>query len=63
MAEQQEEGLLAKQPHKSVTLEAVVIRADGTREELGTIAYWHRNPLRRLFYRLTHRRGGRIRVH
>lgn len=53
----------AREQIKSVGLEAVVIRADGTREDLGTIAYWHKNPLRRLFYRLTHRRGGRIVVH
>lgn len=41
----------AKQP-QSMQLEAVIIRADGTREALGTIAYWHRNPLRRLWARL-----------
>lgn len=50
----------AKEPVKSVALEAVVIRADGTREDLGTIAYWHKSRLRRIWYRLTHRRGGRI---
>jgi hypothetical protein len=54
---------VAPEQVKSVSLEAVVIRADGTREDLGTIAYWHKNPLRRLYYRLTHRRGGRIHVH
>ena len=37
---------------KKVEVEAVVIRADGTREVLGTIAYWHRNPIARLFWRL-----------
>lgn len=42
-----------------VTLEARVIRADGTVEELGQIAYWSSNPLRRLVARL---RGlGRVR--
>lgn len=40
---------------KSVTVEAVVIRADGTREDLGAVAYYHRNPLRRLYWRLTGR--------
>lgn len=34
-------------------IEAVVIRKDGTRENLGTVSYWHRNPLRRLWARLT----------
>ena len=37
---------------KESSISAVVIRADGTRENLGTIAYWHRNPLRRLWFRL-----------
>ena len=46
------------QPAKQITLEAVVIRADGTREDLGTIARWHRNPLIRTIDRL--RRIGRI---
>lgn len=26
---------------------AVIIRADGTREDLGVISYWHRNPIKR----------------
>ena len=34
-------------PVKSAQFDAVIIRADGTRENLGTIAYYHRNPLRR----------------
>jgi len=36
---------------QSATLSAVVIRADGSREDLGVISYWHRNPLMRLWYR------------
>lgn len=31
---------------KRATLEAVVIRADGTREDLGMIGYTSRNPLK-----------------
>lgn len=42
---------------KSVAVEARIIRADGTVEELGTIAYHHRNPLKRLVWRLS---GGRV---
>jgi len=42
------------QPVESVTIEAVITRADGTVEHLGTVSYWHRNPLRRLWWRLTH---------
>lgn len=26
-------------------------------QDLGVISYWHRNPLRRLFWRLKHLRG------
>jgi hypothetical protein len=37
------------------SLSAVVIRADGTREDLGVIAYYHKNPIRRLIWRLKHR--------
>ncbi len=39
-----------KQP-VSMRLEATIIRADGTREPLGTVAYWHRNPFKRLWHR------------
>ena len=31
---------------------AVITRADGTIEELGTIQYWHKNPLKRLLWRI-----------
>jgi hypothetical protein len=41
---------------KQVQLEAVVIRADGTVENLGVVSYYHRNPLRRLAWRLRNRR-------
>lgn len=34
-------------------IRAVVTRADGTVEDHGVIAYYHRNPLRRLYFRLT----------
>ena len=38
-----------------VALSAIVTRADGTVEDLGVIAYHHRNPLRRLWFKLTGR--------
>lgn len=47
--------LSAKGQVKEASIEAVVIRADGTREDLGTIAYWHKNPVRRLLWRITKR--------
>ena len=42
----------ADSPFSQVSIEAVVIRADGSREDLGTISYWHKNPLRRLLWRM-----------
>ena len=37
---------------KELQLIATVIRADGTREELGVIDYWHKNPIKRLIWRI-----------
>lgn len=40
---------------KSVTESSVaikVIRADGSVEDLGVVSYWHRNPFRRLLFRV-----------
>jgi hypothetical protein len=34
-------------------IRAVVTRADGTVEDHGVVSYYHRNPLRRAYYRLT----------
>lgn len=48
----------AQQP-TMVSVSAVVIRADGRREELGELAYWHRNPLRRVLWALKQRLAGR----
>jgi hypothetical protein len=31
-----------------------VIRGDGRVEDLGSVAYYHRNPLRRLWWRLNY---------
>jgi hypothetical protein len=54
----------ASSPVSQTTLEARIIRADGSVEELGTIAYWHKNPLRRFAWRLKQlmrgRKAGRI---
>lgn len=37
---------------ESITVEAVVIRADGTREDLGVVAAYHRRPWRRFLNKL-----------
>lgn len=36
---------------KQIEVEAVVIRKDGAREDLGTVAYWHRSRFRRALAR------------
>jgi hypothetical protein len=45
------ENNVTSQPEK-LQIDAVIIRADGTREDLGTVSYYHKNPLKRLAYRL-----------
>ena len=42
----------AKGEVREVQIEAVVIRAGGTRESLGVVSYWHKNPLRRAAWRI-----------
>jgi hypothetical protein len=46
----------AKSKIAGASIEATVIRADGTREELGVVSYWHRRWWRRAWWKLTHRR-------
>lgn len=48
-------NIQAKGSVQEAGISAVVIRADGSREDLGRIAYYHRNPFRRLWWRLTKR--------
>lgn len=42
----------ASVPAKNAQLAAVVRRADGTVENLGVIAYYDRNPLKRLAFKI-----------
>ena len=37
---------------KQMEITAIITRADGTVENLGTIQYWHKNPLKRLLWRI-----------
>jgi hypothetical protein len=37
---------------KQMEISAVITRADGTIENLGTIQYWNKNPLKRLLWRI-----------
>lgn len=46
---------------REASIELVVIRADGRREELGVVSYWHRNPIRRIAWRIKHWMKGLLR--
>ena len=35
---------------KEAQISVVIIRADGTKEDLGVVSYWHKNPLKRIFW-------------
>jgi hypothetical protein len=37
---------------KEIELIATIIRADGTKVELGVIDYWHKNPIKRFIWKL-----------
>jgi hypothetical protein len=37
---------------REVSVRGQVTRADGSVEDLGVIAYWHRNPFKRLAWRI-----------
>ncbi len=54
-------------PVRKQTVEAVVIRADGTVENIGVVAYWHRSRLMRALWRIRQfwrgRRAGVITRH
>lgn len=44
--------LFSKQEIKEVSIAAVIIREDGSTEDLGVISYWHKNPIKRAIARL-----------
>ena len=37
---------------KMASIEAVIVRANGKREDLGVIAYYHKNPFKMLLWRV-----------
>jgi hypothetical protein len=53
---------LAGMAPTSITLEGTILRADGTTEDLGVIAYTHRNPVRRLLGQQNVRGGSVLRT-
>lgn len=44
--------IFTKSEVKELQISAVITRADGTVEDLGTIQYWHSNPLKRILWRI-----------
>lgn len=56
MTEQNAQGGL-----REVSIEATVIRADGSREELGRVSYWHKSPWKRLLYKMKEKTSGDVR--
>lgn len=49
---------VAKAGASETSIHAVIHRADGSTEVLGIVAYWHKNPLKRLAFRLKKLLGG-----
>lgn len=45
----------AKGDLQELSIEAVVIRADGTKEDLGTVSYWHKSKFKRLEWAIKQR--------
>lgn len=45
-------GLIANARPKEVAVRAVITRANGEIVDLGTVDYYHRNPFRRLLWRM-----------
>ena len=37
---------------KQMEVSAVIQAEDGIREDLGTIQYWHKNPFKRILWRI-----------
>jgi len=37
---------------KQMELSAIITRADGSIEDLGTIQYWNKNPFKRIIWRI-----------
>ena len=44
--------IVAKSEVKEMALSAVIIRADGTVEDLGTVSYWHKNIFKQILWKV-----------
>jgi hypothetical protein len=49
-------GLLIKEKAREAKISAVITRADGSIEDVGVVAYWHKNPLWRLWWAVCNRK-------
>ena len=43
----------AKSDLREASIAAVVVRADGSREDLGVVSYWHKSWFRRAIWRVS----------
>src|SRR5690348_8873199 len=50
--------ILARCPAKMVSIEAVVLRKNGSRENLGRVSYWNQSLLKRLQWKWERRPSG-----
>ena len=53
-------GMQVTSETKQAAISVVVTRANGTIEDLGVVAYYHRNPIMQLLYLLKRRVGLRV---
>jgi hypothetical protein len=45
-------ALIVPSKTKEAQITAVITRADGTVEQLGVVSYWHKNPFKRILWRI-----------
>ena len=45
-------NIFSKSPVKESSFSGVIIKADGTRIDLGEIAYYHKNPLKVVLWKI-----------
>jgi hypothetical protein len=45
-------NVVARGNAREASISCVVIRADGRIDDYGVVSYWHRNPLKRLAWKL-----------
>lgn len=51
-------SIKATKPVKRASIRAVITRADGSKEDLGVVSYWHKNPVKRAWFKLKEKLRG-----